>query len=97
MAVAHSNARCPSFRRLRLTTAGLHASYTLRTRLVHASYTPRSSLLHASYTPLLQVDYRSLGEFKVGQTGELLRAGCTVYILALEYVEEYTGMILSEP
>jgi ankyrin repeat protein len=39
-----------------------------------------------------EVDYRALGELKVGQAGELNRIGCTAYMLSLEYVEEYTGL-----
>ena len=39
-----------------------------------------------------EIDYRALGELKVGQAGELSRIGCTTYILSLEYIEEFTGL-----
>ena len=39
-----------------------------------------------------EVDYRALGELKIGQAGELNRFGCTTYILALDYTEEFTGL-----
>jgi ankyrin repeat protein/Ca2+-binding EF-hand superfamily protein len=39
-----------------------------------------------------EVDYRALGELKIGQAGELQRVGCTTYVLSLEYTEDFTGL-----
>ncbi|KAJ1488197.1 ankyrin repeat-containing domain protein [Baffinella frigidus] len=39
-----------------------------------------------------EVDYRSLGDFDTGQAGTLDRTGCTLYILSMEYTEDFSGL-----
>jgi len=39
-----------------------------------------------------EIDWKALGELKIGEAGELDRRGCTVYELTIDFVEESTGL-----